>query len=191
MLRRFSVLVFCSLSLCGVASGDYWLSAMVEDSTWAAVDAGSSFTVDLQLTSDADPVDINTSAIFEVGFSVPGLLYDSYTWAPPYQNGGDDWSDPAGGTIASSIYFENFLSSGEFTTGVIVSLSITVPQDFLGDLDSRDVVITTIPDTFDTGIESVNTNFGPPCTVQVVVPEPATILLLLGGAVLLKRRVAA
>ena len=156
MLRRFSVLIFCSLSLCAVASGDYVWSAMVEDSTWVAVGAGSSFTVDLQLTSDTDPADINTSAIFEVAFSVPGLLYDSYTWAPPYQNGGDDWSDADGGTIASSIYFENFLSSGEFTTGLMVSLNFTVPSDFLGGLESRDVVITTIPDTFDTGSRKIS-----------------------------------
>lgn len=190
MVRKFSVVLLCSLTIPGSALGDYVLSAMIDDSSWADITPGESLRVDLVLTSDAEPPDFNTSAIFEVDFSELGLVYDSYTWGLPYQNGGgDDWSTPPGGPVTGRIYFENFADTGEFTVGVIVSLDLTVPLGFLGGQMSRDVVINAIPDTFDYGgAESTLTYPGQPCTLHVIIPEPASLCLLTGGLALLRRR---
>ncbi len=134
--------------------------------------------------------DTNTSAIFTVSFSQPGLQYDGHVWMSPYDTAsGDNNSQPANGSppvlldknsyIAGSldpdhvdVYFENFLSSGTFTTGGLVRLTMTVPGNFpLGS-----VKIAALPDTFDNGVSTVPTTGG--SLTLNVVPEPSSLVLL-------------
>jgi hypothetical protein len=84
----------------------------------------------------------------------------------------------AGSNDPSSVdlYFENFLSSGEFSVGKIVSLNFEVPINFpLGTISGH-----AIPDTFDNGATIPTT--GGSFSVHIV-PEPSTILLLSLGTI--------
>ncbi len=139
MLRCLSIALICSVAITTTAQADYTLTPEVGGASVIGQDPGTSFTLDFILVADDpdDPNDWSTSAIFEVAFSKDGLQYDSYSWWSPYSTGGgDDWSDPAQGLLntndllAGNIYFENFVESGEFRTGLILSLTLNIPSDF-------------------------------------------------------------
>lgn len=139
---------------------------------------GESFSIDIKLASTAS--DFNTSAIFTVEFSKVGLQLDTFDWSAPYVTGSaDDWSDPAIGDlpviISGDLYFENFASSGEFYTGTLLTLGMTVPAGF----EPGKIAITAVPDTFDDGLSSISTTGGQ-FTLNVV-PEPSVFVLLLGA----------
>jgi len=190
-VRKMLVALACPLFLAAGAYGDYLLTPEVTGGgSSATVHPSDSFSVDLVLSSDANPSDFNTSAIFEVSFSQLGLHYDAYAWLAPYTTGGpDDLSDSPGGLITGNLYYENFLGEGEFTEGPIVTIGLSVPSDFLGGLTEKQVIISAVPDTFDDGNESIPTTSGDPVVITVVIPEPATVALLIGpAACLLARR---
>ena len=180
------------------ASADYVLSPLVGGLSTASVDEGQSVAVDLVL-SRTNTTDFNTSAIFTVKFSKPGLAYTSYAWYPPYQtNGVDDQSKPSASAslqasdyVATSndpgdvdVYFENFTATGSFTTGPLVTMNLTVPNGF----GAGPVLVTAMPDTFDDGNQSIDATGT--SLVLNVVPEPASTAVfgLLGCAMLARRR---
>lgn len=195
MLRRLSIALICSVAIISTAQADYTLTPKVGGASVIGQDPGGSFTLDFILAADDpnDPNDWSTSAIFEVAFSKDGLQYNSYSWWSPYSTGGiDDWSDPSVRTgllntndlLSGNIYFENYVDSGEFRTGLILSLTLTIPSDFpLGD-----VFISAVPDTFEGDLAvPIPTRQGRDFLLQV--PEPATIsLLILGGLAMIRRR---
>jgi hypothetical protein len=178
------------------ALADYILTPLSGGLSSKNVTAGSSFTIDLMLTS-ASGTDSNTSAIFTVDFSKAGLQYDSHSWLSPYDTSSiDNQSKPANSGLpvtlakttyvagsldpgAIDAYFENFLSAGTFTTGEIVQMNMTVPSSFpLGPM-----TITTVPDTFDNGIRSIATA-GNTFTLNVTsAPEPSSLVLLAAAGV--------
>jgi len=177
------------------ARADYILTPLSGGLSSKDVTQGSSFTLDLMLTSTSG-TDSNTSAIFTVDFSKAGLLYNSHAWLSPYDTSSiDNQSKPANNSLpitlnqstyvagsldpaAIDVYFENFLSAGAFTTGEIVQMNMTVPSSFpLGAM-----TISTVPDTFDNGIGSIPTA-GNTFTLNVV-PEPSSLALLASAGVL-------
>lgn len=177
------------------ARADYLLSPLSGGSSSRNVTPGSSFTLDLMLTSTG--TDSNTSAIFTVDFSKPGLQYNSHAWLSPYDTSSiDNASKPANNSLpvllsqstyvagsldpgAIDTYFENFLSAGTFTTGDILQMNLTVPSNFA----TGPMTITTVPDTFDNGIGSVPT-IGNTFTLNVTpTPEPSTLALLASAGV--------
>ena len=191
MLRRFSIALLCTLFITVSAYGEYGFGAKHGGASSATVGLGESIILELVLSSDNQ--DFNTSAVFEVTLSEPGLQFDSYAWAPPYvTGGGDDWSDPgppqnagiisSGDLLGQTIYFENFVDPGQFDSGVLLTLGLTVPNGFpLGD-----VVISATDSWFDnglTGTAGIIEDF-----TLTVVPEPATLLLLGATSLILLRR---
>jgi len=179
MLRNLVFALMCVLSVTLCAQGDYTLTPRIAGQDSAEVhvnDTDRTVTVDLVLDSDSTPADLHTSAIFTVEFSKPGLVYEWYEWEWPYVAGGldeyctpenmalpvylgeDCWIDPISDGGLVDVYFENFVLESEdpFETGVIASVTLTVPEDFpLGD-----VTITCVPDTFDSGEGSIPTTGG-------------------------------
>ena len=185
MLRLVSVSLMCLLAATLSAYGDYTFVPLFGGNSSASVAQGGSITLELDLTTDGS--DTNTSAIFEVGFSKNGLTYSDYDWQSPYVTGsGDDWSDPPGGAITGNLYFENFLPDPDVwsaTSATLLTLTLGVPGGF----ELGDVIITTIPDTFDDGTRSIPTTGG--AFTLTVIPEPASMVLMaLGGLALIRRR---
>ena len=194
MLRCISIALICLMAITATARADYTLTPKVGGQSVIGLDPGGSFTVDFILTSDdsSDPANWSTSAIFEVAFSLDGLQYNSYSWGSPYSTGGtDDYSDPSinagalntNDLLSGNIYFENFVDSGEFTIGTLVSLTLTIPGDF----PEGNVYISALPDTFEGDLGTVITRKGQDFLLQV--PEPATVsLLILGGLAMIRSR---
>jgi autotransporter-associated beta strand protein len=164
------------------ASATYVLTPAVDGQSSASIARGSPFSLDLDLSSPS--ADFHFAAIFRVDFSVPGLRYLGHTWAAPYLTAGpDNYSLPgnaamptlldASSYVATSadpgtvdLYFENFLETGQFETGKLITLQFEVPADFpLGS-----VAIHSLPLAFDNGddIPTVGGTF----TLHVV-PGPA------------------
>jgi hypothetical protein len=193
MGRQFCI---CTTALCcflicsGTVCADYILQPLVNGQTSVTVQPGDSFVLDLDLSSTVS--DSHYAGIFTVEFSKPGLSYLDHTWSTPYVTSSADnrsvptisecpivltessyvagSSDP--GTV--DVYFENFLNSGEFGVGKIVSMNLDVPSGFpLGDVSVR-----AIPIGFDKGFDIPST--GGMFTLHVV-PEPGIFVLLLGA----------
>ena len=207
MRQRYGIAALCAVMAFGLSAGQagaaYILSPLSGGVATKDVPQGGSFTLDLNLTSDA--ADYNYAAVFTVQFDTPGLVYGGHTWGSPYTTSsiynvskpsntavGAGMTLTTGSYVAGSgdpgavdVYFENFLDSGQFTTGNIVSLSLTVPSNF----PTGTVLITAVPDPFD----AFDNGAAIPTTGQTftlnVVPEPASAgLMLIGLATLLVRR---
>ncbi len=176
-MKSLSIIVLSLAAFTATAYGDYTLTPEAGGDAWAIVGRGGTFTLDLVLTSDAS--DAHYASLFTVEFSIPGLIYNGHTWGSPYLTGGeDDWSEPANGDLPVAldadtfvntpgfdpgtvdVWLENMVPVGPdigpldvpFTTGTLVSLSLTVPTDF----PTAIMIITAIPDTFDDGWGSIN-----------------------------------
>jgi hypothetical protein len=187
------------------ARAAYLLSPLSEGLSSRTVQQGSSFDLDLVLTSST--ADTNYACVFTVDFSQPGLQYNSQTWAAPYITASLDNVSTPGPNVTplpalispssyvsrhadagvSDIYFENFLETATFATGTLVTLNFTVPADF----PTGTVTITAIPDpgeAFYNG-QSIATT-GTTFTLTVIpVPEPTSLALLaLGFTCLFSRR---
>ena len=173
----------------------------------ASVAKGSLVSIDFVLTSTGS--DVNNSAIFQVNLSAPSLVEQSYVWATPYTTGTtNDDSTPNSaakgggraqtptavtattfnGPVANAVdlEFNNFLDTGTFGTGKLVTMVLQVPAAYSG---TTPITVTAIPDTFANGFTAINTTAGPAFTINVV-PEPGTIGLLgvVAGGLLARRR---
>lgn len=171
---------------------------------------GQSFDVAAVLTGDAFVM--HDSAIFDVGFTGPrDLIYNTYLWYPvAYATGGDDdfsipEVDPATGLIAAGlkplitndlypatpartdVHFEALARPGQtFTVGTLVTFTLKMPAD--AQIGEK-YLIQPYPVAFVLGFDTMPTDIGSSLGV-VVVPEPATlILLVLGGLAAFHRRV--
>lgn len=156
---------------------------------------GQSFTLDIVLTSDTAPADVHTSAVFQVRFTEPGLILNAAQWASPYVTGGDfDFSVPAPAelplalapdTLAGGVYppnltdieLGNALIGQTFSTGTIVTLNFSVPANF-GYTGA--VFISLNPDGLFNGFSEVSTTAGQVFRLDVFVPQPASVIALLG-----------
>ena len=176
-MKSLSIVVLSLAAFTAAAYGDYTLTPQAGGRPWAIIGRGGTFTLDLVLTSDAN--DAHYASLFTVEFSIPGLIYNGHTWGSPYlTDGEDDWSEPANGDLplaldadtfvntpgfdpgTCDVWLENMVPVGPdigpldvpFTTGTLVSLSLTVPAN---DAPPA-MIITAVPDTFDDGWGSIN-----------------------------------
>lgn len=141
------------------------------------------------------------SVVLRLDFDVEGLRFESgwFEWSTPFTTGGvDDFSVPAANafgvidqdTFADALSpssidtsFENLTDEfGDFfTTGTLISFTLSVPIDAL---PGTVYTISPVPDTFTNGASFVEAVAGSALSVNVV-PEPTTLTLLLGGLCML------
>ena len=204
MARALARLTIAAVSaVSSAAFGAYTITPLHNGGTSAEVAPGEAFDLDIVLTSNA--ADAHNSAIFRVGFSEPGLLYDAYLWVAPYQTGTiwDD-SDPllsglplvlAASTLSGPGYpagvvdieLSNVvpIGQGRFDEGLLTTLMLTIPSDFEKD---QSVWISVFPETIASGFDVIPTTAGPAFELRVV-PEPASVALWLSAlAACLSRR---
>lgn len=166
------------------------------------VTAGDSFSGAVVL--DATTATHADFALFSLLLSVENLEYSAgwYSWSSPFTTGGvDDFSRPGhdeSGLITADTYndpfapgmidvaFENVSDSfgAVFTTGTILTFTLTVPEFF----DLGSFTVDFAPDTFTDGASLVEATAGTGLMVTVI-PAPATgLIACLGGMALTRRR---
>ena len=171
------------------ASGDYILRPLVGGSSQASVLPGESFTIDFVLSGGAN--DRHDACEFLVVFSSPGFFLNSYAWRLPYSML-FDLSTPSasqlpvditasllqGGSLPEDevdIVLSNLTDSGDFGSGVLVSMSLQVPLAWSG----PDVVdILVIPELFSNGFAPVVANAAESLTVTIPVPSALSVLAI-------------
>ncbi len=170
------------------ASADYVMTLLSGGASTLEVEAGESFDLDVMLASDGS--DIHNSAIFRVVFSGPGLFYDDYSWSRPYETGSifddsspfvddlsvqlDDLTLAGSGYPAGVVDIElsNVVAGGgNFGEGLLVSLSLTVPSDFM----MGTMLIDISPDTIANGFDEISTTAGPAFEL-IVIPSPGGVV---------------
>jgi len=200
-----AVQVDASYVLSIVGNGTTYADANGAAPGWG-VQPGGTFQVDAVMTGSG-PID---SAIFNVNVTGSGSPnYISYQWEnTAFQTGSNnDFSVPKGaldtGVVAGSpaitnalyaftpaisdVHFEAITRDGQtFSNGTIVTLTLKVPDTVTA--ASGPYTISPVADEFALFGEVVPTTNGSSLSV-VVVPEPATLVLLgLGGLAAVRRR---
>lgn len=204
-MSRCAILGLCVL--CGVATAraDYILRPSSGGATSLTVNWGDTFALDLVLSTAAN--DKSNSAIFQVRFTEPGLMYEDYAWAAPYMDYDpllplddstpllpdlpaeitpDLLSGPGYLPNLSDVELSNVLLSGTFGAGTLATLTLHVPENY-GFVGS--IYVSAAPDTFANGFSVIPTTAGQVFEL-IVVPEPASVGLLLGLLPLMRRRPA-
>ncbi len=188
--RTFSVAVATAF-LAGAAHAGYVMSASSGGQSSVTVGLGESFTLDLFLDSNDGAV--HNSAIFRIEFSDGGMLYENYVWGGPYETGGlfDD-SNPFidnlpvlldAGLVAGvgfptdvvDIEMSNVSFAGPFSTGLLASLTFTVPLEWSG---PTTVSISLVNDTIANGFEIVDVDIAGDFLVNIVIPGQGSLALL-------------
>lgn len=113
------------------------------------------------------------SAIFDVAFSAPGIVVNSYIWGGSFHGSGYDNSNVLQG------HFENFISSGPaFGEGALLSMNVILPSSAAISLNSLSV--HAAPGTFALGTQEFTPQTGPDLMINIV-PEPSGIALFAIG----------
>jgi hypothetical protein len=163
---------------------DYALSLSSDGAAQKTVSPGDTFTLDAVLTSNGE--DSLNSAIFQVQFSQPGLIYQGYAWSAPFGNQtSDDDSKPlwsqlplqlqasslqGGGYPADTVDIElsNVIDSQDhFLSGKLVQLAFEVPLDH----PAGSLLFSPVPDTFAQGFNIIPSTAGSSFQLTIV-PEP-------------------
>lgn len=195
IIEGMSVAASCAgvLGLAVAAHADYIIDLKSNGSSIVTVQPGASFNLDVVLSGEPDTV--HNSAIFQLEFSTPGLLYESYSWASPYVTGNifDDskpFTDDLPAVLTDdllkgpgypadvvNIELSNVVPvPGEtFGSGVLVTLLLTVPEGWDG---ASLIEIIAVPDTFADGFDEVNVIAG--TSMMIVIPAPP-VSILMGG----------
>lgn len=197
----------CVALLPTTAAAGYILTPTVNaQATWNAP-TGSTFTVDLTLSSDGSPGTLlHDSSLFYMLFSAPGLTYESYAWQLPYsQNPADQELEdcvPSRGQLPAAIS-STLLSGGllpqdgidiqlsnlsfdqPFATGLIARLTFSVPVDYAG---PSEILISAQPDTFALGFDVVPAIAGAPLTITIPGAGPVMPLLASLTFIAIRRR---
>lgn len=196
-IRFFATLA--AILVVAAAHADYVVTPLAGGVSAVDLQWGDSLTIDLVLSSDAG--DVHDSAIVQLIFTAPGLVYESYAWAAPYTSAPplddstpiladlpavldvDSFYDPVSPTLVD-LELSNVLIGATFGSGTLVSLDFTVPADFGFE---GTLYVAATPDTLAHGFDEIPTAAGTPLTLNII-PEPATLLALLAGVFLSRRR---
>jgi len=189
-----------ALAVAATSHAEYIVFAEVDGASAVDVVPGEVFTVDVIVTADAS--DFSNTALFQVVFSQPGLILQQYDWGVPYVrgslddllNGSDSPSLPQaiennsfGDDSAADIELSNAVDGTEFNGGLLATLEVTAPQDYMG---ASTINVDIVPDQFFNSREFglVPASSGAPLLINVV-PEPsAAAMLLFGLSLVLCRR---
>lgn len=196
--------LWCALSVATLAAAPadaaYVMSPVSGGQVQRTVAWGQSFNIDIALTSNATPADTHTSALFQVRFTQPGLVMTSLTWNNPYLTGGPfDFSVPSAAalqmnpvtlgpsTLEGGLYppgltdieFGNALVGQTFSTGILATMTFTIPANFGY---TGPIFISLNPDEMASGFNVVPTTAPQLFRLDVIVPTPATAMLLLSLA---------
>ncbi len=185
-----------ALLLCGLAAAParaaYTLIPTADGLSTRTVAPGDPFRLDVTLTSDA--ADQHNSAIFQLFFTEPGLVYQSYDWAAPYADGppfddstplladlpaaldADLLTGPGHPAGVTDVELSNVLIGSTFGVGTLVSLDLLVPADFAF---RGSLFIAAVPDTFADGFDEIPAASGQVFELIIVPAPPAWPLLLL------------
>ena len=184
-MKSLCIVILCLLVVSVSAYGDYVATLLSGGNATKAVAAGGSFDLDFVLSGDANE---NYAAQFGIGLDPNGLTINSYTWGSPYVTGGtDDASDISDNSL---LYFENFLNSGTFGLGTIMTVNITVPAGYW-DTRTQVNISAEVDPNDEAGYafvadEDITTTAG---SDFVLTPEPVTMVLMgIGGGLALLRR---
>ena len=180
VLRLFPVFL-CLVCFASRTLAAYTISLRNNGFSAATVAPGSTFDLDVSLISDA--LDRHNSAILRLSFSAPGLIYQAYKWAEPYQDStSDDDSKPlksslpvrlSSDTLSGSGYptgvvdveLSNVIDQGPpFGTGRLLTLAFQVPADYSG---AGNIIISAVPDTFADGFIPVPALAGSGFTLSI------------------------
>jgi hypothetical protein len=189
---RATVAFVSGCLISSTASGGYALS--IDQRGGPEFHPGDAIVLDVILESSSG-LDRHNSAIFWMVFSAVGLQVTNYAWGSPFTTGGilDQSTAGQGGgplTIDSSTFdrpgdgvglidleFSNVLLTGAFTSGVLLSVELAIPDTFT---DFGVVTVAVEADTFADGFdELVVANTGP--IELVIVPSAAAWPVLLGS----------
>ena len=208
MMLRTAIAAVCVFAFFTHAGADYIIRPLCGGLDSATVDLDETFDLDIVLDSNAS--DEHISAILQVVFSAPGLSYQSYEWHAPYTNQTDDDDSTPFWTAVPTLLTADSFSGGEpdavdlelsnatdggggspptFGTGTLVTLTLLVPADYAG---PEAVTISAEPDEFFAGVQGgslvyVDADSGPSFELTII-PEPASIGLLIAGGLLALRR---
>ncbi len=158
------------------------------------VSPGEAFSIDVILNAPEGMV--HNSSLFSLVFTQAGLSYEGYSWAEPYENQTNfDFSSPLWSDLplligpglnpgpTSEVVLSNVVRSGEFSSGLLVSLSLRVPDDWT---EMTNIGIAAFPDTFANGFEEMPVSAAGGVLVMIV-PSPSASLVCLFIAALRPR----
>jgi hypothetical protein len=189
-----------ALSANAAAGMGYTLTPTSDNMNQRTLNWGETFTVDMTITGDVSLPQYN-SAIFQVRFTEPGIVLNDYVWDAPFGTGdlfddskpnrgalplpidGDTYDDPQVDG-ANDIELSNVSISGDYDSGDIVSLMLTIPQNygFTGSL-----LVSVAPDTFADGFDELPVEGGQVLELTIV-PAPSSCVVMLAGGFLARRR---
>jgi hypothetical protein len=209
MARVLAVLSAAGVAMAGAgtARADLVITPLLTSGANSFIDptVNPNVTVLLSVSSNAGAnVDQFNSAILRVRFSQAGVVLNSVSWGAPFVND-LPWNDSTPGVSLlplaivpgtyvepvadigdSDIQLSNVVPtpSGRFTTGVLATLSLTIPVS----VPAGQLLIEVVPDTVASGFNEITTTGGPRLLL-VIVPAPgASCALALAGVVALRRR---
>jgi len=166
------------------------------------LDWGDSFSIDVNVAITGDTLPGFNSAVFQMRFTEPGLMLNSYAWDAPFGTGDifdDSTPDPATlpaaivpGTfldpqipMAVDIEFSNVSITQSYSTGALVSLELVVPENFgfTGIL-----FVSVAPDTIADGFTPVPAIGGQVLQIEIIPAPMTAALFVLGGCAAARRR---
>ncbi|MGP1345992.1 MAG: hypothetical protein ACTS3F_04890 [Phycisphaerales bacterium] len=180
------------LSIAPSADAAYMLTPMVGGLSVVTLEYGQTFEMQVMLSSDAG--DAHNSSLFRLLFTEAGIEYLGYSWGSPYEDKTFfDFSAPLwtalpavidpdlvpGGASVSDISLSNVVPNGSFGEGQLVTLSLRIPSDWSG---PSTVFVVPLPDTFANGFDEIETEAGTALTLNLIVPSPGAVGLLVAAA---------
>ena len=200
ILTYAAITAIASLASNATAGMGYSLTPTSDGLNQRTLNWGETFTIDMTITGDASLPQFN-SAIFQVRFTQPGLIFNDYVWDEPFNTGdlfddskpgrgalpmpieGDTFEDPQSPGL-NDIEFSNVSISGDYDSGDIVSLTLTVPQNY-GHTGS--LFVSVAPDTFADGFNQLTVEGGQVLELTII-PAPSSSVILCAGIVFTSRR---
>lgn len=176
------------------AWGAYLLTPLVSGQSTATAAPGSSFTMELLLSTDTQ--DQHDACDFYLTFSAPGLVVTAFEWGAPYSQQ-FDLSTPGaaqlpaimtadllqGGANPNDVVdaeFSNLTDSGFFASGVLLSVDVQVPLAWSG---PGVVEIQAVPELFTAGFANVSAITGAALSISIPAPTSGCMLVaLMAGA---------